>query len=142
MTLSTLTPPVRASLDRWHDMVARQDLTELDAIIHSDACFRSPMAFKPYQSAQAVTLILRTVLTVFEDFEYHRQFASADGRNVVLEFSARVGEKKLKGVDLIAFDESGLITDFEVIVRPMSGLQALGEAMAARIAAVIPQFKA
>lgn len=141
MTLSTLTPQVRASLGKWHDMVARHDLSALDAIIHSDACFRSPMAFKPYQSRQAVTLILRTVLTVFEDFEYHREFASADGRNVVLEFSARVGEKQLKGVDVIAFDENGLITDFEVMVRPMSGLQALGEAMAARIAAVIPQFK-
>lgn len=141
MTLETLSPAVRASLAKWHDMVARQDLSELDALVHPDACFRSPMAFKPYQSAQAVTLILRTVLTVFEDFEYHRQLASADGLNVVLEFSARVGEKKLKGVDLIAFDADGLITDFEVMVRPMSGLQALGEAMAQRIAAVIPQFK-
>jgi hypothetical protein len=141
MALEGLNSSARASLARWHDMVARNDLSAVDELIHPDACFRSPMAFKPYQSAQAVTLILRTVLTVFEDFAYHRQFASADGRNVVLEFSARVGEKKLKGVDLIAFDESGLITDFEVMVRPMSGLQALGEAMAQRIASVIPQFK-
>lgn len=122
-------------------MIARRDLAELEAIVHPQAVFRSPMAFKPYQSAQAVTLILRTVMGVFEDFAYHREFASADGRNVVLEFSARVGERSLKGVDVITFDENGLITEFEVMVRPFNGLQALGEQMGARLAAVLPQFK-
>ncbi len=42
-----------------------------------------------------------TVLTVFEDFAYHRQFATSDGASAVLEFSARVGERKLKGVDVL-----------------------------------------
>jgi len=79
---------------------------------------------------------------VFEDFTYHRQFASADSQSVVLEFSARVGDKSLKGVDLIQFDADGLITDFEVMVRPVNGLQALGAEMGARLAAVLPQFKA
>lgn len=130
-----------ASLAKWHDMIARRDLAELGDIVHPDATFRSPMAFKPYQSAAAVTLVLRTVMTVFEDFAYHREFASADGRNVVLEFSARVGERKLKGVDVIAFNADGLITDFEVMVRPFNGLQALGEQMGARLAALLPQFK-
>jgi len=142
MTLETLSPAVRASLAKWHDMVARQDLSELDALVHPDACFRSPMAFKPYQSAQAVTLILRTVLTVFEDFEYHRQFASADGLNVVLEFSARVGDKNLKGIDLVQFDADGRITDFEVMIRPFNGLQALGAEMGARLGHLLPSYKA
>lgn len=52
-----------------------------------------------------------------------------------------MGDRKLKGVDLIQFDAGGLITDFEVMVRPMSGLQALGAEMGARLAAVLPQFK-
>jgi hypothetical protein len=142
MTLHTPDAKAAASLVRWHDMVARGDLSDLGAIVHPDATFRSPMAFKPYQSAAAVQLILRTVMTVFEDFTYHRQFVSDDGRNVVLEFSARVGERSLKGVDLIAFDANGLITDFEVMVRPFNGLQALGEQMGIRLAAALPQFKA
>jgi hypothetical protein len=142
MTLSALNSNAAASLARWHDMVARRDMSQLGAIVHSEATFRSPMAFKPYQSAQAVTLIISTVMTVFEDFAYHRTFVTEDGRGVVLEFSARVGEKSLKGVDLIAFDADGKITDFEVMVRPFNGLQALGEQMGARLAAVLPQFKA
>ena len=38
--------------------------------------------------------------------------------------------KELKGIDLIRFDEDGKIVDFEVMVRPMSGLQALGDLVA------------
>lgn len=122
-------------------MVASKDLAGLDAIVHPDAVFRSPMAFKPYQSAQAVTLLLRTVLTVFEDFAYHRQFVSTDGRSVSLEFSARVGDKRLKGVDLVQFDAEGRIVDFEVMIRPFNGLQALGAEMGARLAHLLPAFK-
>ncbi len=140
--LPNLDPNAAASLEKWHVMVASKDLAQLDAIIHPDAVFRSPMAFKPYQSAQAVALLLRTVLTVFEDFTYHRQLVSADGRSVVLEFSARVGEKQLKGIDLIQFDADGLITDFEVMIRPMSGLQALGAEMGARLGHLLPVYKA
>lgn len=141
MALDNLEAKAALSLGKWHAMVAKRDLSGLDEIVHPAATFRSPMAFKPYQSAAAVTLILRTVMNVFEDFAYHRQFVSEDGRSVVLEFSARVGERSLKGVDVIAFDANGLIVDFEVMVRPFNGLQALGEQMGARLAAYLPQFK-
>jgi hypothetical protein len=142
MTLSNLNTKAAASLARWHDMVAAKDMSGLGEMVHAEATFRSPMAFKPYQSAQAVTLIISTVMTVFEDFAYHRELVSEDGLSVVLEFSARVGERSLKGIDLIAFDADGLIIDFEVMVRPLNGLQALGAEMGARLVAVLPQFKA
>lgn len=134
-------PPVAATLATWHKMVASKDLTELPTLLHADATFRSPMAFKPYASAQAVNLILSTVIGVFEDFEYHRELATDDGLNAVLEFSARVGDKQLKGIDLIRFNAEGRIIDFEVMVRPMSGLQALGEQMGARIGPRLAAFK-
>ncbi|MGD9981973.1 MAG: nuclear transport factor 2 family protein [Hyphomonadaceae bacterium] len=142
MALPNINSNVAVALEKWHAMVAIKDFAGLDAIIHPGATFRSPMAFKPYQSAQAVTLLLRTVLTVFEDFAYHRQLASEDGLSVVLEFSARVGDKNLKGVDLIRFDETGLIRDFEVMIRPLNSLQALGAEMGARLGHLLPAYKA
>lgn len=142
MSLPNLNPNAAASLEKWHAMVASKDLAALDAIVHPNAVFRSPMAFKPYQSAQAVTLLLRTVLTVFEDFTYHRQLASPDGLSVVLEFSARVGDKQLKGIDLVQFDAEGFIVDFEVMIRPMSGLAALGAEMGAKLGHLLPAYKA
>jgi hypothetical protein len=138
---SHLHPAAAASLAIWHDMIAKRDLSALASIVHPEAVFRSPMAIHPYQPAAALILVLSTVIQVFEDFTYHRQLASDDGLNVVLEFSARVGDKQLKGIDLVRFDEAGKIVEFEVMVRPLSGLQALGAEMGARLAQTIPAFK-
>lgn len=142
MTTLNLHPAAAASLAKWHDMVARADVSDLRSIVHPDATFRSPIAFKAYHSADALILAIGTVVTVFQDFAYHREAATADGLNVVLEFSARVGDKGLKGIDFIRFDENGLITDFEVMMRPMNGVQALAAEMGARLGALLPAFKA
>lgn len=141
MVGSTHPPAVAATLDAWHRMVASGDLGGLPTLLHPEATFRSPMAFKPYASAKAVNLVLTTVSSVFEDFVYHRELASDDGLDAVLEFSARVGDKQLKGVDLIRFDAQGRIVDFEVMIRPLSGLQALGEQMGPRIGPLLATFK-
>ena len=55
----------------------------------------------------------------------------------MLEFSAKVGDKELKGIDMIRFDEDGRMDEFEVMVRPASGLQALGAEMARRMAPIL-----
>jgi len=135
-------PVVARSLETWHHMVASRDLSNLPSIVHPDAVFRSPMANTPYASAPALQLALSTVIQVFEDFTYHRQLATDDGLNIVLEFSARVGDKQLKGIDLVRFNEQGQIIEFEVMVRPLSGLQALGAEMGARLGDKLPAFKA
>lgn len=140
--MKNLPDTVAASLTTWHQMIATGDLSELPGIVHPDAVFRSPMAHQPYASSQAVVLILTTVSKVFQNFTYHRELASDDGLNIVLEFSATVGDKQLKGIDMIRFDEAGKIVDFEVMIRPMSGLQALGQEMGARLAKYLPAYKA
>lgn len=139
---SRLHPAAARTLETWHGCVARRDMAALPALVHPDAVFRSPMAFKPYGPAPALILVLGTVIQVFEDFVYHRQFASEDGLNAVLEFRARVGDRQLKGIDMIRFDEQGRILDFEVMVRPFSGLQALGEEMGRRLGHLLPAYKA
>lgn len=129
------------TLQRWHQMIRARDLSQLPELLHPQAVFRSPMAFTPYKSANTVNLILNTVMTVLEDFAYHRELASTGGLDVVLEFSARVGDRHLKSIDMIRFDEAGLIVEFEVMVRPMSGLQALGEEMGRRLAPQLAELK-
>lgn len=137
---SLLKPAVAASLAAWHRAIAARDAGALPPI-RPDAVFRSPVVYKPYHSAEAVQLVLRTAVNVFENFTYQRELATADGLSVVLEFSATVNGKELKGIDLIRFDEDGRIAEIEVMVRPMTGLQALGEEMARRVGATLPAFK-
>ncbi len=133
-------PVVATTIDRWHEMVAARDLTTLQEIIHPDAVFRSPVAHTPYQGRDALVLALSTVIDVFEDFTYHRHFFTEGGKNATLEFSAHVGGKQLKGVDLIKFNDDGLITEFEVMIRPASGLMALGEEMGKRVGGKLKEF--
>lgn len=142
MTTLNLKPAAAVSLAKWHDMVTDQDLSGLRAITHPDAVFRSPVAYKAYQSADAVVLAVSTAASVFTDFAYHREAATADGLSVVLEFSAKVGERGVKGIDFIRFDEDGQIIDFEVMMRPLNGVQVMAEEMGKRLGGVLPAFKA
>jgi hypothetical protein len=124
-------PTTNLHLDRWHHIVFNRDLGDLQAMLAEDVTFRSPYVWRPYQGRQAAWLILANVLQVFQEFTYHREVI--DGDNWALEFSAKVGDLSLKGIDLIRLNSEGQIVDFEVFVRPFNGLQALGAAMAQRL---------
>ena len=123
----------RKSIARWHEMLETRDMSILNELLAEEVVFRSPVAFQPYPGKQLVFFILTNVIQVFENFTYHREFISEDGNNVVLEFSANVGDKKLKGVDMIQFNEEGQMIDFEVMIRPKSGLEALAVQMGQRM---------
>jgi len=134
VTTTQLIPAAQASLDTWHQLIATNSMAGLDAIVADEVVFRSPVAHTPYPGRAAIALVLTTVNQVFRDFRYHRSFVSEDGHSVVLEFSATVDGKALKGIDMIRFNDAGQIAEFEVMVRPRSGLEALAAAMGARLA--------
>ena len=135
MTIET----TKKSITRWHEMLQTGDMSILNDLLAEDVVFRSPVAYNFYPGKQVVSFILTNVIQIFENFTYHREFYSEDGLNVVLEFSANVGEKKLKGIDMIQFNEQGQIIDFEVMLRPKSGLEALAVQMGQRMAAFMPK---
>lgn len=116
----------------WHDIVASKDTSRLGNLLADDILFYSPVFWQPKQGKMAAFIILSTVIEVFEDFVYRREWLM--GNEWALEFSARIGDKQLKGLDLITFDESGKIVRFEVLIRPLNGLQALGMEMGQRLA--------
>jgi hypothetical protein len=78
-------------------------------------------------------MLLGAVVQVFEDFRYTDQIESGD--TATLLFEARVGDRELNGVDILRFDAEGRIREMMVMVRPMSGVNALAEAMQAKLAA-------
>ncbi|TYO67107.1 nuclear transport factor 2 family protein [Bradyrhizobium hipponense] len=136
--LPHLHPAAAASLEKWHAMIARKNLGDLPSITHPDVVFRLPTAFNPYHGIEALVLTMSNVVQIFEDFSYHRQAATADGRNVVLEFSAKLAGKMAKGIDFIRFDDDGRIVELEVMMRPLSGAQALATEMAKRLSRALP----
>lgn len=114
--------------------VENRDLARMEAALAPDVVFRSPAVFKPYEGREAVMHLLGTVVEVFEDFEYTDELVG-DG-TYALVFRARVGERMVEGLDHLTVDADGLITELVVMVRPLSGLMALAEAMAERLGAV------
>ena len=119
------------NLERWHEVVFNGDLKLLSQILDDNVEFHSPTLWAPKVGKPITQYILQMVLDIFEDFEYQRQWV--DGNNMALEFSARVDDKQIKGIDLIQWDDNGKIIHFEVMLRPMNGLQLMFDKMTERL---------
>ncbi|MET9158450.1 nuclear transport factor 2 family protein [Streptomyces parvulus] len=112
--------------------VEAHDMDAVEALLAEDVVFTSPVVFKPYRGRALTAAILRAVERVFEDFRYERVIGEEGGRDHALMFSARVGDREIGGCDFLHLDESGRIDELTVMVRPLSGAQALQAAMAAQ----------
>ena len=99
--------------------------------IADEVVFRSPAVHKPYHGREQVDALLRLVATVFEDFRYTNEWR--DGRTTILFFEAHVGDRELQGVDILEENDEGKIAQLTVLIRPLSGLQAVANAMAAKL---------
>jgi ketosteroid isomerase-like protein len=119
--------------DRFRAAVESADLASIDELFAEEVTFRSPVVFKPYEGRDAIKLLLGAVAQVFEDFRYVDQVETGD--TAVLVFAARVGDREVDGVDILRFDASGRIAEMMVMVRPMSGVNALAEAMQMKLEA-------
>jgi hypothetical protein len=107
--------------------VEKSDLAAMVDALSPDVVFHSPITFKPFEGKQAVSTLLGVVASTFEEFRYTDEL---DGDGVkALVFEARIGDRQVQGLDLLRFDDDGLIEGFTVMVRPLSGAMALAEAV-------------
>lgn len=115
--------------------VEARDFEGAVALLADDVVFRSPVVFAPYHGRDTVGALLHAVSRVFEDFRYEREIGAEGARDHALVFKARVGDREVHGCDFLHTNEQGLIDDFTVMVRPLSGALALAEAMKAQLEA-------
>jgi len=115
----------RAAVERW-------DLESIRELLAPEVVFHSPVTFHPFVGRDTVSQLLALVAQTFEDFRYTDELA-ADGAHALI-FRASVAGKEIEGIDLLRFDEQGLITDFTVMVRPLSGLVPFAQAMGEKVA--------
>lgn len=117
--------------DRFRAAVESKDVSAIEELFAEDVTFKSPVVFKPYEGREAVATLLRAVVQVLEDFRYTDQVET--GNVATLAFSARIGDRELDGIDLLRFDGDGRVREMAVYVRPMSGVNALAEAMGRKL---------
>ena len=101
------------------------------ATLAEDVEFRSPAVHKPYRGRDVVAPILGAVATVFENFRYTAEWR--DGQTTILFFEANVGDRELQGIDILEDGTDGKVAKLTVMIRPLSGLQAVSGAMLARL---------
>lgn len=111
----------------FREAVEAADHGRMVALLAEDVVFRSPVVHKPYEGREALSTLLAAIMQVLEDFRYEREIA--DGRDTVLVFRARVGDREVEGCDILRTGDGGLIEEFVVMLRPLTGLTAAAEAM-------------
>lgn len=115
--------------------VEERDEKAIHAMLAETVVFTSPVAFKPYVGKPITAAILRGVLRVFENFRYVREIGDPGGRDHALVFETGIAGAPgvtITGCDFLRLDDDGLVDDFMVMVRPLSGATALSEAMGAQ----------
>jgi ketosteroid isomerase-like protein len=124
--------------DRFRAAVERGGVEDTEELFSEDAVFRSPVLFKPYEGRDQVEKILRAAERVLGggEFRYVHQLEDPDDRVAILEFATVVDGKEVEGIDKLTFDDSGMITELKVMIRPASALQVVGAKMAEEFAKV------
>ena len=120
--------------DPFVSAVHARDPEAMRDVLAPEVRFLSPVVFRPYEGRDVVLAILGAAMRVFDDFSYAHRLE--DGDVAALIFAARIGDRAVDGLDLLSFDADGLVTELKVMVRPMSGLHALAEAMGRELEAL------
>ena len=121
-------------LKRWHEVIdAGSKPADLAAIIREDAEFHSPVVHTPQKGRDLVVGYLAAAGKTLgnDSFTYVRELV--DGQNAMLEFTTEMGGIHVNGIDLIQFDDVGMIKDFKVMVRPLKAVNKVWEEMAAML---------
>jgi hypothetical protein len=123
-----------AAHDDFRTAVESGDRDAMVAALAPDVVFNSPVKHKPFEGREAVEVLFGALLETFEDFRYTDEL---EGEGMAaLVFRARVGDRELEGIDILRFDDQGLIAEFTVMVRPLTGAMALAEAVGRKLGLV------
>jgi hypothetical protein len=119
-----------STAERYRAAVERKDLEAVGELLAEEIVFHSPVTFHPFLGRETVTRLLAEVVQVFEDFLFTDELRM-DGAHALI-FRATVAGKEIEGIDLLRFDDDGLIADFTVMLRPLSAFMLFAQAMGER----------
>jgi len=126
--------PAAKVLKRWHEVIeGGSEPAALTNVMREDAVFHSPVVHTPQKGRPIVVAYLTAAGQTLgnDSFQYLREVV--DGNTAVLEFQTEMDGIQVNGIDMITFDDEGLITDFKVMVRPLKAVNKVWEMMGAQL---------
>ena len=129
------TPAIPPVIARWIDVAERRDAEGIAPLLADNVVFQSPAVFKPQEGKAITVKYLQAALAVLNNETFHYVNKWFAERSAVLEFALELDGMHVNGVDIILWNEAGLITEFRVMVRPLKALNTVIPHMAARLQA-------
>jgi hypothetical protein len=125
-------------IEFWHKLAKQRDARGLDDLLADDAVFHSPVVHTPQVGKAITKKYLAAAFQVFfnETFRYVREVKGE--KDAVLEFEVELDGITVNGVDMIKWNDSGKITEFKVMLRPLKAVNLIHQKMGAMLAAGKP----
>ena len=116
-------------ISRWHDVVNLRDYNALTEILDEHVIFYSPVVYTPQRGKDITLKYLMAASEVFNasNFKYHKEIIGETSAS--LEFTLTIEDTDINGIDLITWNEAGLITEFKVFIRPLQGVNIIHKMM-------------
>jgi hypothetical protein len=116
-------------VSKWHEVVKNRDYNLLTEILHKDVIFYSPVVYSPQRGKDITLKYLAAASEVFNssNFKYIKEINNQNFTS--LEFTLTIDDTEINGIDLISWDDAGLITEFKVFMRPLRGVNLMHKLM-------------
>ena len=118
-------------LHTWHEVARTRNVAGLDALLADEVVFHSPVVHTPQVGKKITKLYMAAAFQVFfnESFRYVREIVGP--RDAALEFQVEIDGIAVNGIDLIKWNDAGLIVEFKVLIRPLKAINLIHQKMAA-----------
>jgi hypothetical protein len=126
---------IEGFLEEWHRIVREKDIDAIASLLAEDVRIGAPPYWAKIEGRAVVAHLLGLILHTIDEFTYHRQWR--DGSELALEFTGKVGELDLQGIDLISVDSQGRLANIDVPMRPINAVLALRETIAPQMQAFL-----
>ena len=122
---------------RFRAAVEARDLDTIVDCFADDIRFYSPVKFTPFEGKEIVSGLFGVLLRSFKDFRYVGALSGmaehgeggAQTESEMLIFRSEVADRSVHGIDLLQADANGRIAAFTVMIRPLSAVQVVGQAI-------------
>tara|TARA_B100000767_G_scaffold101082_1_gene97075 strand:- start:90 stop:482 length:393 start_codon:yes stop_codon:yes gene_type:complete len=116
-------------INKWHEVVTTQNQDLLKSILAENVTFYSPVVFTAQKGKSLTLLYLMAAAQVFNNksFSYTKEIINEN--HATLEFELNINGIEINGIDLITWNEEGMIIEFKVFIRPLQGVNVIHKMM-------------